>query len=111
MRSRKSKRQWDVESVTESANALYRFLHRLAEGWECARDSDVELALRLLDTLQEETRGATGTWLPEGTADLLLSARQELELAAGSRSDRRMRHLESADETIRALIQTLPVPA
>jgi hypothetical protein len=93
------------------ATALYQYLHRLAEGWEYARDSDMEFANSLFQQLEEEVRNLGGCWIPEPARDLIARARRELDRASEARSELRMRHLESAEEAIASLVKCLPASA
>jgi hypothetical protein len=81
---------------------LWRYLDRLAGAWEYASDKDLVILEAMLDDLEPELDRVDEN-LPDGDT-FMTAARRCVERAHTSRADLRMRHLESAGESVKALL-------
>lgn len=94
--------------VAGKVHALWRFLERLADSWDYARETDLDLVDRMLGELGRGLNKTAADVLPSGTDDLLAAAQRAVERARTSHADARMRHLEAAGESLAALRLRLP---
>lgn len=88
--------------------ALWKFLDRLADGWEYARDADIAVVEEMLSELEREAFRPGMALLPSGTADFLTTVRHAVTRARITSGDTRMRHLEAAERSLETLLGLLP---
>ncbi|CAN5784418.1 hypothetical protein BH23GEM3_BH23GEM3_06070 [soil metagenome] len=88
--------------------ALWRYLDRLADGWEYARDTEIAVVEEMLAELEREALRPDTALLPSGTADFLTTVRHAVARARITSGDTRMRHLEAAERSLQTLRGLLP---
>jgi hypothetical protein len=95
--------------LSHQAKVLRRYLDRLVNGWEYARERDLDLLDSMLEDLDREIRLVGEEALPAGVIDDAATARRALTRARATTEDARMRHLEIVAESVESLSDRVPV--